>query len=217
MNDLMTRMDSALANDVDGRHSLFQLKHFILGKELTHQGRLWQCLKEIRSRRSSLEAVDLELDESNDQIELLNIQIEAEVEKADMTFTDETPFDRKYRLKASAIIERQLRRKETAANKNLASLQDQKRKLQEEAEFFVQSFEEMNSIEPVKSLDDADAQKEYWTTKLANDVHLKMLLGLPLDVELVRTVLSLNDDSPIKGQMIKMLEQARDTRLKIEG
>jgi prephenate dehydrogenase len=34
-----------------GRHSYFQLKYFIVGKEPTPQAKIWQCLREMKARR----------------------------------------------------------------------------------------------------------------------------------------------------------------------
>ena len=64
MSELMTAMDDLLKNEVVQRHSYFQLKYFLIGKEPTNQAKMWQCLRELKTRRQSLKAISLEI-ESN--------------------------------------------------------------------------------------------------------------------------------------------------------
>ena len=49
-----------------------------MGKEPTVQAKLWQCLRELEARRDTLEAIELELAESKDRLELIDIQMEKE-------------------------------------------------------------------------------------------------------------------------------------------
>ena len=64
-----------LANEVVERHSLFQLQCFVLAKEPTIQGKLQQCLREIKARNQSLEALDLEIEEQKDKLEIIDLDI----------------------------------------------------------------------------------------------------------------------------------------------
>lgn len=223
-NELVARMNAALANAVEDRHSLFQLKHFILGKEYTPQGKMWQCLREIRARKDALDTLSLEIEKAKDQLSLIYIEHrracralskrhrqawegsdnEAVAEENKEAYLDD--------VKALDIAIRQIKREEEAAWKSLSALEAKAESVRLEAEFFVDEFEKLNATTPVKSLDDMDSQKEYWTAKLFNEVNLKSLLGLPLDTELVKTVLSLPNGSPVKDQMVSFLNAIRDAR-----
>ena len=50
-------------------HSDFQIANFIIGKETSLVGKQWQCLRELQSRKDSLELVENEIEEINDNIE----------------------------------------------------------------------------------------------------------------------------------------------------
>jgi len=70
---LMDEMSVLLAQDVAQRHSYFQLKYFLIGKEPTNQSKMWQCLRELKSRKESLKSILLEREDLKDKLELLDI------------------------------------------------------------------------------------------------------------------------------------------------
>ena len=49
--------------EINSRHSYFQLKYFLIGKEPTLQSKMWQCLRELKTRNESITNMDLELEE----------------------------------------------------------------------------------------------------------------------------------------------------------
>jgi len=51
--DIVTEMNKVLENDIVNRMSFFQLQHFIVNKEPTLQSKMWQCIREIRTRKDN--------------------------------------------------------------------------------------------------------------------------------------------------------------------
>ena len=74
--EIMERINKILENELSERHSYFQLKYFIIGKEPTLQGKMWQCIRELGSRKDSLNAIEIQNHELNDKKELIDIKIE---------------------------------------------------------------------------------------------------------------------------------------------
>jgi len=74
--EIMERINKILENELSERHSYFQLKYFVIGKEPTLQGKMWQCIRELRSRKDSLDSTEIQNHELNDKKELIDIKIE---------------------------------------------------------------------------------------------------------------------------------------------
>lgn len=213
-NDLLVNLDEILKTEVSSRHSYFQLKYFVINKEPTTQAKMWQCLREMKSRRESLVAIDLEIDETADRKELLEIQI-----KRNLKSGCDTNEDKEIELmnkKEHEIRHRRLVRKKIAAEENMVKLREKKKWLEEEAKFFLESFRNLEKLEKLKPFDDLDAQKQYWGTKLSEKINLKMLLQNPLDIELIETVLALPDDVPVKKQMVGRLNAIQTQLLEVK-
>lgn len=177
--------------DVPNRATMFQLNFFILGKEPTHQAKLRRCVDELTAKKRQLDAMLLEVEDTKDRNELL--QMESEL------------------IPASLVKEREVRirmaeRKIAANNKAIADLHDRVKNLQEEMLFFVQAFERLQQIEPMKPWDDIAVQSEYWNAKLAEDINYRLLMQLPIDIEVVKTVLALPVESPVKKQLLALLK-----------
>lgn len=79
--NLMEDMAKILKNKVIERHSYFQMKYFIIHKEPTTQAKLWQCLREIKSRFEAIEAATFETEDGKDNLELINIKIDKLIKK----------------------------------------------------------------------------------------------------------------------------------------
>ena len=60
---------------VSGRHTFYQLKHFVLGKEITTQAKLQKCLREIDARVSSVKSMILGVEEAEDEIRTLDLKM----------------------------------------------------------------------------------------------------------------------------------------------
>jgi hypothetical protein len=179
------------------------MKYFIVGKEPTTQAKMWQCIREIKSRHDSLEAIELEIEDANDNLELIEININR----------DKAILDRKKSkgrsptaIRISEINLRRIERQRLAAKKNIEALAKKRKCLQEEAKFFLLAFKSLRDVEPLLDYDDLKAQKQYWGEKLLQKINLKMLMQSHVDTELIETVLALPDDIPIKEQTLKNLD-----------
>jgi hypothetical protein len=214
---LMANIDEALKAEVTSRHSYFQLKYFVIGKEPTTQAKMWQCLRELKTRRESIVAIEMQIEESKDQLELLDIQIEEHKlckPSDDIQFQYE--HERERRDRKYEITGKQLKRQAKAARENLAQLEEQRVWLLQEARFFLESFKNLEKVEPLKDFDDLVAQKQYWGEKLAQKINLKMLLQSPLDMELIETALALPDDIPVKTQMVNRLNNVQNQLIQLK-
>ena len=72
------KMEKMVEQAPENRHSYFQLKYFVIGKEPTLQAQMWQCLRELQARKETLDGITLEIDDTKDQIELLDLEREKE-------------------------------------------------------------------------------------------------------------------------------------------
>ena len=157
---LQDKIQNLMKNDVVERHSYFQLKYFVIGKEPTTQAKLWRCIRELESRNKSLQAIELEIGDTNDDIELLHIEIK------DLLGNQFKQDENK-----KQILTRKNERKTKALVEKLKDLKNKKRYIEEEASFFVQAFESLEKIEKIKPFDDLDAQTEYWNKKLKHQLN----------------------------------------------
>ena len=168
---------------------------------------MWQCLRELKSRQETLDSIDLQIEEENDKLELCKLNI-SRIEKTEKETTDELD------SKELTIKKRQINRAVTSTLKNIESLKNKKKDTEEECEFFVETFKNIEKIEPLKNFDDLDSQKDYWGTKLLEKINLRILLQKNVDTELIETALALPDDTPIKQQVINKLNYLQNNILK---
>lgn len=196
------------------RHSYFQLKYFIIGKEPTTQSKLWRCVKEANARKESISAISLEIEDKLDTLELLNL----EVKKNEFYLKcDGNNFDTKDNF-ANTEFEikiRKLKRQIKSVENSIASLKIKLKYTQDEIDFFEKTFSALEKIEKIKPFDDLDAQLEYWNEKLSQELNLNLVLQKPLDTELVKTILSLNN-SPVKNEMLTILNKLQDQAIKVD-
>ena len=75
-SEITNELNSLNLENMVNRHSFFQLKYFLLGKEPTHQSRLWQCLREIDARKDSWESILLEIDDVKDDLKIFDLSLE---------------------------------------------------------------------------------------------------------------------------------------------
>lgn len=210
MENLIEKIDSVVKHDVVSRHSYFQLKYFLIGKEPTNQAKMWQCLRELKMRKDNYKNLSLQIEEEKDKLELQEINL-LKIEKLKESETEDLS------KKELEIKVRQINRLILSIKNNLLELEDKKKYLEEECEFFLQTYQNIEKIEPLKHFDDLDAQKEYWGTKLLEKINLKILLENNIDIELVETVLSLPDDIPIKQQVLNKLNNLQSNILKLQN
>ena len=209
--EIMERINKILENELSERHSYFQLKYFVIGKEPTLQGKMWQCIRELRSRKDSLDSTEIQNHELNDKKELIDIKIE----KNNLTLKniEKTSPEGDLEARECAIIVRQLERERQKTEDALVDLNKKHNYILEEANFFLETFKNLEEIEPLKDFDDLPSQQHYWDEKLSNELNLKLLLQRAPDVELVKTIMALNNNSPTKQQTIKMLENIQQQAL----
>lgn len=201
--DLHNRLkDVVEKTPMAGRHSYFQLKYFIVGKEPTTQAKLWQCLREMKVRKESLEGIALEKEEVLDKIELLKLGQEKQEKPAQ--FGVDQPTD-DISVKEREIKARQTARKLKLMEKTLAELDARQRDTEEEAAFFLQAFEDLEKVEKVKPYDDAQAQAEYWTARFSNEMNMKLMMEHRIDAELAKAILSMPDASTAKQELVGLL------------
>jgi hypothetical protein len=105
------------------------------------------------------------------------------------------------------IILRQNERQKTAIINHLDKISHKKKMIEEECQFWVSAFYQLSKREALKQWDDPDVQKEYWNEKLRQEVNLRLLVRQLPDIETMRSVLCLHDDSPLKKKTIEMLQQ----------
>jgi hypothetical protein len=206
MLEINQEISKILENSPAERHSYFQLRYFLIGKEPTNQGKMWQCLRELKVRKESLESLNLEYEDQKDQLELL--EIEESLLNLSQNNTEKNEKDeiiKKLRTKENNIKLRKIKRQKTAIISSLSGLLTKKRYIEEESRFFLELFKSLEKNEPLRDLDDIEAQKEYWSEKLSQKLNLKMLLGGQLDTELVETVVALPDDIQLKKQILNTL------------
>lgn len=200
--ETLTEINDVLKNEIVDRHSFYQLKYFIVNKEPTHQSKMWRCLRELKSRRDAMESIQLEMAEARDSRRLLDINLE-KTKKQNLGVTE-------LDIEELKIKERQIERQKIALAKTTIDLEKRLRENEQEASFFLSVFKELESHEPLKAYDSIEAQEEYWNERLAEEVRLKMLLNRPLDVELVKTVLAMGNNAPIKKEMVNVIGQLQE-------
>lgn len=186
------------------RHSYFQLKYFIIGKEPTTQAKLWRCVKESNARKESISAISLEIEDKLDTLELLNL----ELEKNELHLKENIS-------KEIEIKIRKIKRQIKSVENSISSLKIKLKYTQDEIDFFEKTFSSLEKIEKIKPFDDLDSQLEYWNEKLSQELNLNLVLQKPLDTELVKTILSLNN-CPVKNEMMTILNKLQDKAIQVE-
>lgn len=194
--------DSQVTNELNNlnlqnmvnRHSFFQLKYFLLGKEPTHQAKLWQCLREIDARKDSWESILLEIDDVKDNLKIFDLNLEK--------LESKKQFKNSYNEKIHEIKISKLKRKKFCTSKNLDKLIVKKKNLLEEIDFFLKSYKNLEQVEALKPFDDLESQKDYWGQKLLQKLNLRKIMGIAPDLDVLETILLLPDDVPIKQQTL---------------
>lgn len=214
---LQEKLDSVLNQGIADRHSFFKLQNFVLGTEYTIQGKLWQTIRELKSRKESLDLLTQELENASENMALFEIKIEKEECKKQKIRKKSYDLDDciEKRLFECNIKEIELEiKKYTRKHKNSADaifqIKEKIRYIEEEVNFLLHAFDELSKVETIKPIDDVEAQKEYWNAKLTQEINLNLLLGKSLPTDLVKIALSLHDGAPVKIQMIKMLKKTME-------
>lgn len=199
-NEIYERAKKMTEGRVCGRHTFFQLKHFVLGKELTTQAKLQKCLREVDARKRSLKSMFFGLEDAVDELELLGIKAEVLEKKKHKDALDR---------RQAEIQKRRLGRKREMLLDSIEEMRQKIREAEEETEFFIRAFEQLEQIEPLRRYDDPESNSEFWNENFMQDLRLKLMLGHPVDTELVRCILAMDEKSPVRLEMVGILEQIR--------
>lgn len=189
--------------DYKERHSYFQLKNFIIDQEPTHQGKLWQCIREIKSRFDTLKSINLEIDNQKDLIELEKFEIRDFTNVHDMNIRN-NPECRE------ALKSKIMQRKLESMQNTLNQIEFKKKNVEEELAFLIKCYDELNAFDKVKSFDDFNSQQEYWGKKFGADMDLRYLLGMTPDFNLIKSILSLNNNNPVKDKLLVLISQLKN-------
>lgn len=204
-SELINKADDILEkHSIADRHSYFQLKNYIIGKEHTLHGKMWQCIRELKTRRDSVDAIKLQIEDVNDKMELIDIQ----QEKFKITKV-EAPSEKMLKLiqRESDIKFRQLDRDKAQLEKNGIDLVNKLTMIQEEINYFIQAFEALKKSGDWKEFDDVKAQEAYWNAKLEDELNMRLVLGQPIDIELGRTIKALGSEAPVKQKLMRIINE----------
>lgn len=180
------------------RHTFFQLKHFVLGKELTTQAKLQKCIREVSARKRSLKSMILGLEDASDELKILDLKVLALEKKKPKESLDKEHLE---------IQKRKLGRKREMLLDSIEEMRQKIKETEEETEFFIKAFEQLEVIEPLKRHDDPDANAEFWNENFTQDLRLRLMLQKPIDLELVKCILALDAESPVRKEVVGILEQ----------
>lgn len=196
MKETLKLLNEALKNDMADRHSYYQLKYFLVDSEPTHQARLWQCLREMRSRRDTINSICLELEDARDRIAINQAKAEIAAEKAERACNGDK---KSPEARIAAAKARMAERRSLAAEKRAGDLSKRLRNVLEEARFLVETFKQMGGTDALKDWDDPQVQKEYWDAKLGDEVRRRIVAGQGMDSTLIGTVEHLHKDAKVRG------------------
>ena len=205
MTELIEQVDTILKNaDMPDRHTFFQIEKFIVGKEPTAQGQIWQITRELQARRETVDSYKKDLADAEDNLELFDIKIERLNREISLMAQHE---EMDLNIKENEINIRKLQRDKESLVKSARKVNKKLKYILEEMEFLAAGHKQIvELVGEAKSLDDEDAQKEYWNEKLLEEFNLRVILKRPLDPDFVKTVMSLHDDAVVKKHLTSAIE-----------
>lgn len=207
-NDILDKVQKILdVANLPDRHTFFQIEKFIIGKEPTAQSQLWAIIRELQARVDSIEQFNKDLRDAEDNLELFDIKIERLHRAIRISSLINNVDDKDLNIKEHEINIRKLERDKEFLILSARKLNNKMKNVLEEVEYLVKGYETIVANHgQLKPLDDEQAQKEMWNEKLLEEFNLRIILQRPLDPEFVKTVLCLNDDAPVKKQVVTLVE-----------
>lgn len=175
--------------------SHFQLCYFVIGKEPTNQAKMHRCLEEIKDRQNTISGIEMEIEELNDVIELYRIDIK----KKSLLDTEE-----------KEIRIRQVQRKIKSNLNHVESLKEKIKIWESEIKFLNEMLEQISKKTSLRNWNDYDVQLEYWSEKMAQEIRQRLILNAPVDIEVIKTTLSLPDSAPIKQQLLEHVKALKE-------
>lgn len=198
MKDILNRVKAITEkHKILPKHSDFQIEHFMIGKEYTNHSRLWQCVRELQTRQESLENIEVEIEQTKDNIELQKLKIQ----KLKIRLPKSSVLEIKFIEQKEIDIH--IRKKERVLNnleKTLEKIEDRKTILAEESAKILEIFESISKKTQFLDWNNEKAQEEYWNTKFKYELNIVSLLGHPVSSELAKSIMSLPDESLLKKQ-----------------
>ena|ERR1022692_129025 len=213
MANVFDDMDKILQNEVVERHTYYQLKFFVVGSEPTNQSKMQCCLRELKTRRLSLENIQQEVEDLKDKTTILQMELEkVSIESAtDERGIDLMEIDDIERFEKEREIEiRGLKRRIRANERQVSELGKKFKYITEECQFFVTAFRQVEEEEELKPWDSLEVQKEYWDAKLGKEFKSRIILGQPLDREIVKAIEQLHDDADTKQQVMQLIQKQNE-------
>jgi chromosome segregation ATPase len=183
---------------VSGRHTFYQLKHFVLGKEVTTQAKMWKCIRELEARVGAAKSMLNGIEEAEDDLRILDIRTQVLEKKK-----SKSALHREYK----DIRRRKLERRRSALEESISDMRRRLGETEEEMKFFLGAYRQLESIEPLRPHDDPEANASYWDQNFAQELQLRMMLQRPLDPELVKCILALHEGSSVRRELVGMLDQ----------
>ena len=187
------------------KHTDFQIENFMIGKEFTLAGRVWQCVRELSTRQEALLNINLEIEETNDNLQLQEIKYEKL--KLKSIFNKKNDIQA-LNQKQKEIFLRKKERQIRVIKQKQVSLDERKKSIVAESSKILELFKKYNPENKIIDIEDKKTQLDYWNEKLDQELGLTSVLGHPLSMELVRSVLALPNEAPVKMQMNLALENA---------
>lgn len=216
--DLVSKMDEIIEKaNMPDRNSFFQIEKFIIGTQPTAQAQLWAIVRELDSRKEQIQAIEKDLLDAEDNLELISINMEkidreirilSKITETDNPFVDLNIREKEINIKKLEREKKSLISASQKLNKKLKCIF-------EEVNCFILGYEKITNIcGPIKPVDDPEAQKEMWNEKFLEEFNLRIILNKPFDTEFVKHVLYMDDKSTVKKQMINMIDQIQNNMSK---
>ena len=198
MNEIFDQATSILDKTKQkNRHSLFQLRYFILETEPTIQAKMMKCIEEIKSRHSTLMNLKWGIEEQQDNIRLSELELQQNKNNKSVdSIQDEI----------NKIINNKTKRKIEKLKDDLKNLYNTKLSCEEELSFFVSAFNKMNEKHDLRDLDDFDSNLELWDNKYKEDLSLSFLVNKPISNEVIHCILALPDKSKTKKELNSLIK-----------
>jgi hypothetical protein len=153
--------------------------------------------------------MELQIEETNDDVELIIIKIKRLLN----SLVSSTKTLDEWDLEERSIHIRKLNRKKESAQRSIKQLEKKKIYVMEEINYLIGAYQALVKTEQIKPYDDVAVQKQYWNEKYLEEMNLRLLLNNRLDSEFVKHVLCLDDDAPVKQQMLTILQKVQKTMI----
>ena len=198
-SDIIQQASSVIGEKgVSGRHTFYQLKHFVLGTEITTQAKMWKCLRELEARLISSKSMVVGIQDAEDDHRILEIRAEIMEKKK-----TKSSLHSEYK----AIQRRKLDRKKEGLMTAICEMKKRLDETKEEMGFFLGAYRQLEAVEPLRGHDDPHANAEYWDQNFAQELQLRLMFQKPIDLELVKSILALGEGSSTRREMLGIIEQ----------